>query len=97
MRTKYDQTNKVIAAWSDLENVHGEKPVTALSGKLRLIRIDGSLIYLYDVGDGWVELGKVELPVSPARVYMGIQSVYHSQVFSTYFDNFMINSGRTIH
>jgi hypothetical protein len=99
MNTKYDidYNRNVMMLGESLGNIYEEKSVNALSGKLRLIRIDDSLIYLYDVGDGWVELGRGKLPVSPARVYIGIQSVYHSQVFSTYFDNFLINSGRTIH
>ncbi len=95
-RTKYDYNQSIMMAWSSLENMSKEKSVTALTGKFRLIRTGGSLIYLYDVGDGWVELGMVTLPVSPAQVYMGIQSVYHSQIFSTHFDNFTINSGQTI-
>lgn len=96
-RTKYDYNQSIMMAWNSLENISKAKSVTALTGKFRLIRTGSSLIYLYDVDDGWMELGMVTLPVSPAQVYMGIQSVYHSQVFSTYFDNFMINSGRTIH
>lgn len=95
IRSKDAQSKNVMLAWSSLETISKERPVPSVAGKLRLIRTGGSLIYLYDIGDGWVELGSVTLPVSPARVYMGIQSVYHSQVFSTYFDNFTINSGQT--
>jgi hypothetical protein len=95
MQPKYYADSVVMFAWGNIENIQKDKPITASVGRLRLIRTGGSLIYLFDVGEGWVELGAVAATEGPARVYMGIQSVDCSQVFKTYFDNFVINSGQT--
>ena len=91
-------TRVIMLAWNDLPDVyyHTEKATQAVSGSLRLIRVGGLLIYLYDDGNGWIELDRVNLPTAPAQAYLDIQSVNVSQVFSTFFSNFKINSGWTI-
>ncbi|MFH0777408.1 MAG: hypothetical protein V2A71_02135, partial [Candidatus Eisenbacteria bacterium] len=73
----------------------GEMPNSALTGKYRLVRAGRTLFLLYDLGDGWREFKNVTVPLSPATVYMGNGSINASQAFSSYFDNFRINSGLT--
>jgi hypothetical protein len=82
-------------AWKDSNPVSPEMANPAQSGKYRLIRNGTLLINLYDIGEGWQELGILAIPASPATVYIGSNSVDASFAFSTYFDNFIINSGLT--
>ncbi len=82
-------------AWSDLGTLTRNWPTTVTSGKYRLVRTGMNLVLLYDDGSGWQELDSVAVPSSPANVYMGNGSVNAAQAFTTYFDNFKINSGLT--
>jgi hypothetical protein len=81
--------------WSDLGSLTRNWPTTVLSGKYRLVRTGTNLVILYDSGSGWQELDSVTVPTAPAQVYLLIGSVNASQAFTTYFDNFKINSGLT--
>jgi hypothetical protein len=42
---------------------------------------------------GWNELWTTTVPSKFAKVYIGNASIFSSQAFITYFDNFVINSG----
>jgi len=85
----------VLFAWSTSGAVSGEIPSNALSGKYRLVR-NGTILYLlYDFGAGWKEFKSVAVPSSAATVYMGNGCINTSKTFTTYFDNFHINSGLT--
>ena len=83
----------VFFAWSSNGAVSGEVNTDALAGKYRLVRSGTTLSLQYDIGAGWVELVSGSVPADPAYVYMGNGSVNASQAFTTYFDNFLINSG----
>lgn len=85
----------VFFAWSNQGTLTRNWPSTVVSGKYRLVRTGTNLVLLYDSGAGWQELESVTVPNSPANVYMGNGSVNAAQAFTTYFDNFKINSGLT--
>jgi endonuclease/exonuclease/phosphatase family metal-dependent hydrolase len=87
----------VFFAWSTDGTLSGEVNTTALAGKYRLVRTGTTLSLQYDIGAGWQELATVTVPASSATVYFGNISVNASQAFTTYFDNFLINSGSTIY
>ncbi len=82
-------------AWSNQGTLTRNWPTTVLSGKYRLVRVGANLFLLYDSGAGWQELESVTVPLGPAQIYLGNNSVNASQAFTTYFDNFKINSGLT--
>jgi len=82
-------------AWDSPGTLSSGFPATAREGKYRLVRVESSLFLLYDAGKGWQELSNVSVPESPAEVYFGATSVNAGQAFTTYFDNFKINSGLT--
>jgi endo-1,4-beta-xylanase len=82
-------------AWDSPGTLNSGFPTTAREGKYRLLRVGTTLFLLYDAGKGWQELGQVSVPESPAEVYFGATSVNAGQAFTTYFDNFKINSGLT--
>lgn len=84
-----------LFAWSSTGVLVGGMPTTALSGKYRLIRTGTMLYLLYDIGNGWQKLSNATLPAGPAQVMLGNGSIFASQAFTTYFDNFQINSGLT--
>jgi len=85
----------VLFAWSTSGALSGEIPNSALSGKYRLVR-NGTMLYLlYNFGEGWTEFKSVTVPSSTATVYMGNGCINTSKTFTTYFDNFHINSGLT--
>ena len=69
----------------------------ALAGKYRLTRTGTTLALFFDVGNGWQELDHITVPAGPAQVVMGSGSVNASQAFTTYFDNFRVNSGMPIY
>lgn len=85
----------VFFAWSNQGTLTRNWPTTVVSGKYRLVRTGTNLVLLYDSGSGWQELESVSVPASPAQVYLGNGSVNAAQAFTTYFDNFKINSGLT--
>jgi hypothetical protein len=67
----------------------------ALAGRYRLTKAGTTLTVFYDIGKGWEELQSTTVPASPAQVIIGIDNVNVPQAFTTYFDNFYINSGLT--
>jgi hypothetical protein len=81
--------------WGEVIGINRQIPTQATSGKLRLIRAGTSLATFYDVGAGWEEGGIMTVPASPARVYLGNLSFHAYHAFTSYFDNFIINSGLT--
>jgi alpha-tubulin suppressor-like RCC1 family protein len=81
-------------AWSTTGALSGEIPSDALAGKYRLTRVGTTLALQYNTDGGWQELANASVPLGPAQVYMGNGSINASQAFTTYFDNFLINSGR---
>jgi endonuclease/exonuclease/phosphatase family metal-dependent hydrolase len=83
--------------WSTDGKLSGEKNTTAVAGKYRIIRTGTDLSFQYDEGAGWVELSAVTVAYSPAKVYLGNGTVNEPQVFTTYFVNFLINSGSAIY
>jgi hypothetical protein len=83
--------------WSTDGKLSGEKNTTAVAGKYRIIRTGTDLSFQYDEGAGWVELSAVTVADSPATVYLGNGTVNEPQVFTTYFVNFLINSGKAIY
>ncbi|MBA4420902.1 MAG: hypothetical protein C0391_07120 [Anaerolinea sp.] len=94
--TRLKSSNQdLFFAWSNQGTLTKNWPTTVLSGKYRLVRVGENLFLLYDSGAGWQELESVIVPVGPAQVYLGNTSVNASQAFTTYFDNFKINSGLT--
>jgi hypothetical protein len=95
-RTEGSNAN-VFFAWSTDGKLSGEKNTTAIAGKYRLVRTGANLSVQYDVGAGWEELSSVTVPTDPVTVYLGNGSVNASQAFTTYFENFLINSGSAIY
>lgn len=87
-------TNQLFA-WSSEGNLSGQLSTDALSGKYRLVRIGTTLTLLYDIGNGWQELAKCNVTSDPAKIYLENGSINASHAFTTYFDNFHINSGFT--
>ena len=95
LRTSYDDR---LFAWQQIGDGGqelGSTPSDATAGSYRLIRTGSTLSIQYDLGEGWVELARVEVPPGPARIYLNNASINASQAFTTYFDNFRINSGDT--
>ncbi len=80
---------------STVDQFEGERNTTAVSGKYRLIRKGSRLDILFDIGTGWQRILSKTVDSSPAQVYFGNGSINASQEFTTYFDNFQINSGLT--
>ena len=88
--------NDVLFAWSSAGFlITKEIPSNVLSGKYRLVRAGTTLTLLYDIGSGWQELTNGTVPLGPAKAYLGNGSINASHAFTTYFDNFRINSGVT--
>jgi hypothetical protein len=87
--------DNVILAWSSTGSLLGEAVSSALTGKFRVIRNGTTLILLFDIGSGWRKLAQTAVPASSAQIYMGNGSINASQTFTTYLDNFHINSGLT--
>jgi hypothetical protein len=82
-------------AWSTTGALTKSIDTDALTGKYRITRAGATLTVFFDVGKGWQELDNTSVPASPAQVVMGNSSVNASLAFTTYFDNFQINSGLT--
>jgi len=91
-RIRSSQEDKFFA-WSTTGTLAVNRPATALSGKYRLVRTGTTLSLLFDIGSGWEALATVSVPLDTARVYMGNATVNVMQSVTTYFDNFVINSG----
>lgn len=83
-----------ITAWSTINPHMGGRDSDALESKLRLIRNGTTLLFhYYDPDSGWDHFSSTTVPTGPAFVYMGNGTVGTTEDFTTYFDNFMINSG----
>ena len=80
-------------AWSSTGALTKAINTDVHAGKYRLTRSGTTLTLFFDTGKGWQELASTGVPASPAQVIMGNGSVNASAAFSTYFDNFQINSG----
>ncbi len=83
--------------WSTDGKLSGEKNTTTVVGKYRIVRSGTNLSFQYDEGAGWMELAAVTVPDDPATIYLGNGTVNESQVFTTYFKDFLINSGTAIY
>jgi len=96
IRRDYDGINAdVLFAWSSNGVIQAEKPVAAISGKYRLVRVGTTLTLLYNFGNGWEELVSGNVPSTAAIVYVANGTINASQVIIAYFDNFIVNSGMT--
>lgn len=85
----------LLVVWNCLGYEEGKIFSSVLSGTMRIQRIGTFLIYSVDQGAGWQELAVAESSSGPAQISIGIGSYDASQAFTTYFDNFKINSGLT--
>jgi len=74
----------------------GDAPTQATSGVLRLVRKGEALIAYVDIGNGWQEVGQTVAGPGPAKVYMQMTSVNAGMAFTTYFDDFRVNSGDAV-
>jgi hypothetical protein len=86
---------ETVFSMNSIDNISGEMVSSALTGKYRLIRTGTQLLILFDVGSGWQRIITKNVPAGPAQIYFGNGSIFASQAFTTYFDNFHINSGFT--
>jgi len=86
---------ETVFSMNSIDNISGEMVSSALTGKYRLIRTGTRLFILFDVGAGWQRIISKTVPSGPAQIYFGNGSIFASQAFTTYFDNFHINSGFT--
>jgi hypothetical protein len=84
-------------AWNDFYPTPFDMATSATAGRYRLVRYGTTLFFLYDIGSNWKLLGKMTVPESTARIYMGNMSVGASTAFTTFFDNFHVTSGITSH
>lgn len=67
----------------------------ATAGKYRVVRTGSNITFKYDTGTGWQDLHTVSAPTTPVHIYLYAGSVDTNHAFTTYFDNFLINSGAT--
>ena len=86
---------ETLFSMNSIDNSSGEMVSNALAGKYRLIRTGTQLFILFDVGTGWKKIISRTVPAGPAQIFFGNGSIFASQAFTTYFDNFLINSGFT--
>jgi hypothetical protein len=77
------------------DQITGEMATPAVTGRYRLMRVGRTLIILFDVGNGWQKIASKTVTADPAQIVLGNGSINASQAFTTYFDNFRINSGLT--
>jgi hypothetical protein len=80
-------------AWAGTGSLTGDAPSTATKGKYRLVRQGTNLSMYYDTGNGWRKVDTITVPATAAQVYLKIGSINAGQAFTTYFDNFKVNSG----
>jgi len=95
-RLRRSNGDDVMMVWSSTDSLFGEAPINSLTGKLRILRVGDTLILLYDIGQGWVELASTLVPPNSARVQMGNGSINAGYAFTSYFDDFHVNSGSII-
>jgi hypothetical protein len=92
-----DGNDQSFMAWNDFNATSFDMVTSATAGRYRLVRHGTTLFFLYDIGSNWKLLGKMTVPESTARIYMGNMSVGASTAFTTFFDNFHVTSGITSH
>jgi hypothetical protein len=86
---------ETLFSMNSIDNISGEMATAAEAGKYRLIRRSTRLFILFDVGAGWQRIISKTVPSDPAQIFFGNGSIFASHAFTTYFDNFHINSGLT--
>jgi hypothetical protein len=69
--------------------------VNKMSGKHRIIRTGSDIEFKYYTGTDWQTLYTVTGLTKPVYIYLSAQSVDTKHAFSTTFENFQINSGKT--
>lgn len=90
-----DLNEDTFFTWSNTYPWSLKAYTNTLTGQYRLIR-KGSILYLlYNSGHGWNELTHISVPTLPAQVYLAMGSVNAAHTFTSYFDNFVVNSGTT--
>jgi len=67
----------------------------SMTGKYRIVRTGSNITFKYDTGAGWQDLHTVSVFTTPVYIYLYAGSVATNHAFTTYFDNFLINSGAT--
>ncbi len=90
-----DLSTDTIRAWDTTGVLTEEMNTHVLTGKFRLMRVGTMLYLLYDIGEGWQKLASTRVPSDAAQVSFGCNSVDGSLAFTTYYDNFQVNSGLT--
>ena len=95
VRLRRNNGDDVMMVWSSTGTLIGETSASNLDGQFRIIRTGTTLIFLYNIDEGWIEIASTTVSLNPAKVYMGNGSINASHTFTTYFDNFYINSGIT--
>jgi hypothetical protein len=68
---------------------------TSHSGKLRLIRVNNTLIFLYYKDIVWKELLSRELIISNVQIFIGNNRWNGAPPITTYYYHFHINNGKT--
>jgi hypothetical protein len=84
-----------VFSMNSIDQIIGQRYTEAVSGKYRLIRQGTKLNILFDIGTGWQRIVSKTVATDSAQIYFGNGSINASQAFTTYFDNFVINSGLT--
>jgi hypothetical protein len=84
-----------VFSLNSADALSGEMATIAVTGRYRLIRSGTTLAILFDVGTGWQKIFSHTVATDPTQVYLGNGSINASQAFTTYFDNFRVNSGLT--
>jgi len=67
----------------------------ATTGKFRIVRTGSNITFKYDTGMGWQDLHTISDFTTPVYIRLSACSVNTNHAFTTYFDNFLINSGAT--
>ena len=67
-------------------------PNNSQTGKFRIVRVGSDMTLKYDTGKGWQDLYKTTAFSRPAHIAFQSSGNY---AFTTYFDNYKINSGMT--
>ena len=84
-----------LFSMNSIDNISGKMVTATQTGKFRLIRRNTRLFILFDVGAGWQRILSKTVPSGSAQIFFGNGSIFASHAFTTYFDNFHINSGLT--
>jgi arabinogalactan endo-1,4-beta-galactosidase len=90
-------TFDIIGVYSNIpgQGMLAQVDSVSLSGKFRIVRSGTVITYKYDTGTGWCDLYTGVAFATPVLVYLYSGSVATNHAFTTYFDNFLVNSGPT--